>query len=84
MVKGLRYADYLDQQKEDYEDGIKVKKEAKARMKQVELSNEAHFGSKAKRKNVVGTPSKLNSKMQRVSYLFLFETLLLLCTILLS
>ena len=70
MVNGLRYADFLDQQKENYEDEIKVKKEAKARMKQVELSQEVHFGSKVKRKNVASTPSKQNSKLQRVRIFF--------------
>lgn len=80
MIKGMRYADYLTHQKLDYETETKFKKEEKARLKKVELSQEAQFGSRVKRK-CPGTPGKVggNSKLARVniksiSILFYFYT----------
>ena len=66
MVKGMRYADYLEHQKQEYEHEMRLKKEEKVRMKQAELSQEVHYGSKSKRKCNGGTPMK-SAKMPRVS-----------------
>ena len=66
MIKGMRYADYLEHQKLDYETETKLKKDEKARMKKVELSQEVQFGSRSKRR-CPGTPGKLGvSKLARV------------------
>ena len=72
MIKGMRYADYLEHQKLEYETETKLKKEEKARMKKVELSQEVHFGSRSKRK-CPGTPGKVggNSKLARVNIRFI-------------
>jgi len=66
MIKGMRYADYLEHQKQDYDHEVRLKKEEKVRMKQVELSQEVHYGSKSKRKCNVGTPIK-SAKMPRMN-----------------
>lgn len=71
MIKGMRYADYLEHQMLEKEAENKLKKDEKARMKKVELSQEVQFGSRSKRK-CPGTPSKGagGSKITRVSVLF--------------
>jgi len=68
MIKGMRYADYLEHQKVEYEAETKLKKDEKARMKKVELSQEVQFGSRSKRK-CPGTPGKVggNSKLARMN-----------------
>ncbi|XP_047133005.1 protein regulator of cytokinesis 1 isoform X1 [Hydra vulgaris] len=68
LFNGNRYVDYIEIQKNEFEECQKEKKEEKLRVKLEELDNELKFGSTSSKRKHVGTPGKAKTPKMDITH----------------